>query len=161
MKKPDSIARRLSHVSREERATKPIEIMEIVEGAQCTAAYIAQMRESLRTLRMERVFRVWLIFSRGLSSKPSFGRVNANECSGRMPALNFSHARADPVHEIASLACEAASPLAPNSRRRISKSGASVSVSGSFRRRAQDGLDDRNEKDYKNSMNRRQVELLA
>jgi len=56
---------------------------------------------------MERVFRVWLIFSRGLSSKPSFGRVNANECSGRMPALNFSHARADPVHEIASLARDA------------------------------------------------------
>jgi hypothetical protein len=53
------------------------------------------------------------------------------------------------------------SPLAPNSRRRISKSGASVSVSGSFRRRAQDELDGRNEKDYKKSMNRRQVELLA
>ena len=116
MKKPDSIARRLSHVSREERATKPIEIMEIVEGAQCTAAYIAQMRESLRTLRMERVFRVWLIFSRGLSSKPSFGRVNANECSGCMSTINFSHARADPVHDIASLARDAASPLAPNSR---------------------------------------------
>ena len=76
-----------------------------------------------------------------------------------MPALNFTHARADPVHEIASLTCDAASPLAPNSRRRISKSGASVS--GSFRRRAQDGLDGRNEKDYKKSMNRRQVELRA
>jgi len=112
-------------------------------------------------LLMERVFRVWLIFSRGLSSKPSFGRVNANECSGCMSTINFSHARADPVHDIASLARDAASPLAPNSRRRISKSGASVSVSGSFRRRAQDGLDDRNEKDYKKSMNRRQVELLA
>jgi hypothetical protein len=110
---------------------------------------------------MERVFRVWRIFSPGLSSKPSFGRVNASESPGRMPALNFSNARADPVHEIASLARDAASPLAPNSRRRISKSGASVSVSGSFRRRAQDGLDDRNEKDYKKSMNRRQAELLA
>jgi len=110
---------------------------------------------------MERVFRVWLIFSRGLSSKPSFGRVNANEFSGHMSALNLSHAQADPVHEITSLACDAASPPALNSRRRISKSGASVSVSGSFRRRAQDGLDDRNEKDYKKSMNRRQAELLA
>jgi len=79
----------------------------------------------------------------------------------RMSALNFSHARADPVHESASRACDAASPLASNSRRRISKSGASVSVSGSFRRRAQDGLDDRNEKDYKKSMNRRQIELVA
>jgi len=38
---------------------------------------------------------------------------------------------------------------------------ASVSVSGSFRRRAQDGPDDRNEKDYKKYMNRRQIELLA
>jgi hypothetical protein len=34
--------------------------------------------------------------------------------------------------EIASLAREAASPLAPNSRRGISKSGASVSASGFF-----------------------------
>jgi hypothetical protein len=50
MKKPDSIARRLSHVSREERATKPIEITEIVEGAQCTAAYIAQMTGELANL---------------------------------------------------------------------------------------------------------------
>jgi hypothetical protein len=75
-----------------------------------------------------------------------------------MSALNLSHAQADPVHEITSLACDAASPPALNSRRRISKSGASVS--GSFRRRAQDGLDGRNEKDYKKSMNGRQVELL-
>lgn len=50
MKKPDSIARRLSHVSREERATKPIEITEIVEGAQCTTAYIAQMTGELANL---------------------------------------------------------------------------------------------------------------
>ncbi len=73
----------------------------------------------------------------------------------------FSQARAHLVHEIASLACDAATPLASISRRRISKSGASVSVSSSFRRRAQDGLDDRNEKDYKKSMNRRQIELLS
>ena len=40
MKKPASLARRLSRVSTGERAAKPIEITQIVEGAQCTAAYI-------------------------------------------------------------------------------------------------------------------------
>jgi hypothetical protein len=33
-----------------EKTVKPIEIMEIVEGAQCTAAYIAQLTGELATL---------------------------------------------------------------------------------------------------------------
>jgi hypothetical protein len=50
MKKPASLARRLSRVSTGERAAKPIEITQIVEGAQCTAAYIAQLTGELATL---------------------------------------------------------------------------------------------------------------
>ena len=50
MKKPDSLARKLSHASGQERAAKPIEITEIVEGAHCTAAYIAQMTGELANL---------------------------------------------------------------------------------------------------------------
>jgi hypothetical protein len=49
MKKPASLARRLSRVSTEEKAAKPIEITEIVEGAHCTA-YIAQLTGELATL---------------------------------------------------------------------------------------------------------------
>ncbi|MDQ6703357.1 MAG: hypothetical protein M3Z96_09790 [Pseudomonadota bacterium] len=40
MKKPASLA----------RSAKPIEITEIVEGAQCTAAYIAQLTGELAAL---------------------------------------------------------------------------------------------------------------
>ncbi|MGA7385070.1 MAG: hypothetical protein WBW81_10420 [Methylocella sp.] len=50
MQKPTSLARRLSRVSAAEKTSKPIEIMEIVEGAQCTAAYIAQLTGELATL---------------------------------------------------------------------------------------------------------------
>jgi hypothetical protein len=50
MKKPASLARRLSRVSAEEKAAKPIEITDIIEGAQCTAAYIAQLTGELATL---------------------------------------------------------------------------------------------------------------
>ncbi|HUZ92179.1 MAG TPA: hypothetical protein VMU78_09805 [Methylocella sp.] len=50
MKKPASLAFRLSHVSGEKRAAKPVEITEIVEGAHCTAAYIAQMTGELANL---------------------------------------------------------------------------------------------------------------
>jgi hypothetical protein len=37
MKKPGSVARRLSQASGQEKPVKPIEITDIVEGAQCTA----------------------------------------------------------------------------------------------------------------------------
>jgi hypothetical protein len=50
MKKPASLARRLSHVSAKEKTMKPIEIAEIVDGAQGTAAYIAQLTGELATL---------------------------------------------------------------------------------------------------------------
>jgi hypothetical protein len=50
MKNPASLARRLSRVSTEKKTAQPIEIMEIVEGAQCTAAYIAQLTGELATL---------------------------------------------------------------------------------------------------------------
>jgi hypothetical protein len=45
MKKPASLARKLSRVSTAEKTAKPIKITQIVEGAQCTAAYIAQLTE--------------------------------------------------------------------------------------------------------------------
>ncbi len=50
MKKPASLARRLSRISGEQKAPKPIEITEIIEGAQSTAAYIAQITSELATL---------------------------------------------------------------------------------------------------------------
>jgi hypothetical protein len=50
MKKPESLGGRLSIVSAKKKATKPIEITEIVEGAQCTAAYIAQLTGELAAL---------------------------------------------------------------------------------------------------------------
>lgn len=50
MNKPESLARRLSQVSVDKRTPKPVEITEIVEGAQCTAAYIAQMTGELANL---------------------------------------------------------------------------------------------------------------
>jgi hypothetical protein len=50
MKKPASLARRLSRVSGEQEAPNPIEITEIIEGAQSTAAYIAQITSELATL---------------------------------------------------------------------------------------------------------------
>ncbi|TPV97502.1 MAG: hypothetical protein USCAAHI_03060 [Beijerinckiaceae bacterium] len=37
MKKPGSVARRLSQASGQEKPVKPIEITDIVDGAQCTA----------------------------------------------------------------------------------------------------------------------------
>jgi hypothetical protein len=43
-------ASRIKRVSAEEKTAKPIEITEIVEGAQCTAAYIAQLTGELATL---------------------------------------------------------------------------------------------------------------
>lgn len=50
MEKPASLARRLSRVSTKENTVKPVEITEIVEGAHCTAAYIAQLSGELATL---------------------------------------------------------------------------------------------------------------
>jgi hypothetical protein len=50
MQKPASLARRLSRASSGEKTAKPVEITEIVEGAQCTAAYIAQLTGELATL---------------------------------------------------------------------------------------------------------------
>jgi hypothetical protein len=50
MKTPASLARRLSHDSVKEKAARPIEITEIVKGAQGTAAYIAQLTGELATL---------------------------------------------------------------------------------------------------------------
>ena len=79
MKKPASLARRLSRVSTGERAAKPIEITQIVEGAQCTAAYIAQLTGELATLANGHASPIWPFFSPGPSSKPSFGRVKATE----------------------------------------------------------------------------------
>jgi hypothetical protein len=49
MKTPASLARRLSHDSVKEKAARPIEITEIVKGAQGTAAYIAQLTGELAT----------------------------------------------------------------------------------------------------------------
>ena len=43
MNKPDALARRLSQLSAAKKNSNPVEISEIVEGAHCTAAYIAQM----------------------------------------------------------------------------------------------------------------------
>jgi hypothetical protein len=43
-------ASRIKRVSAEEKTAKPIEITETVEGAQCTAAYIAQLTGELATL---------------------------------------------------------------------------------------------------------------
>jgi hypothetical protein len=45
-----SLARRLSRFSAEEKTAKPIEITDIIEGTQCTAAYIAQLTGELATL---------------------------------------------------------------------------------------------------------------
>jgi hypothetical protein len=50
MKKPSSIARRLSQASGPEKSVQSIEITDIVDGAQCTAAYIAQMTGELANL---------------------------------------------------------------------------------------------------------------
>jgi hypothetical protein len=50
MKKPASLARRLSRVSGEQKAAKPIEIKEIIDGTQGTAAYIAQLTGELAAL---------------------------------------------------------------------------------------------------------------
>jgi hypothetical protein len=50
MKKPASLAHRLSRVSTGEKAAKPIEITEIVEGAHRTAAYIAELTGELAAL---------------------------------------------------------------------------------------------------------------
>lgn len=50
MTKPKSLARRLSQESGAARATKAVEITDIVESAKCTAAYIAQMTGELATL---------------------------------------------------------------------------------------------------------------
>ena len=78
MQKPALLARRLSRVSTEEKTAKPIEITEIVEGVQCTAAYIAQLT-GVRPSPTERASPIWRFSSPGLSSKPSFRRVKANE----------------------------------------------------------------------------------
>jgi hypothetical protein len=48
--KASIVSTQLSRVSTEEKAAKPIEITEIVEGAHCTAAYIAQLTGELATL---------------------------------------------------------------------------------------------------------------
>jgi hypothetical protein len=50
MKRPASLARKLSRISGEQKAQKPIEITEIIDGAQSTAAYIVQITSELATL---------------------------------------------------------------------------------------------------------------
>lgn len=50
MKKPETLAQKLNDASRREKVSKPVEITEIVEGAQGTAAYIAQMTGELASL---------------------------------------------------------------------------------------------------------------
>jgi hypothetical protein len=50
MNKPDALARRLSQLSAAKKNSNPVEISEIVEGAHCTAAYIAQMTGELANL---------------------------------------------------------------------------------------------------------------
>ena len=50
MQKPANLARRLRRVSPQEKTAKPIEIIEIVEGAHRTAAYIAELTGELAVL---------------------------------------------------------------------------------------------------------------
>ncbi|HEY8007764.1 MAG TPA: hypothetical protein VIE66_13435 [Methylocella sp.] len=50
MNKPEALAGRLSQLSARKKNPKPVEISEIVEGAQGTAAYIAQMTGELANL---------------------------------------------------------------------------------------------------------------
>jgi hypothetical protein len=50
MNKPEALARRLSQLSPPKKIRTPVEISEIVEGAHCTAAYIAQMTGELANL---------------------------------------------------------------------------------------------------------------
>jgi hypothetical protein len=50
MNKPEALARGLSQLSASKKNSKPVEISEIVEDAQCTAAYIAQMTGELANL---------------------------------------------------------------------------------------------------------------
>ena len=50
MNKPDALARRLSQLSAAKKNSNPVEISEIVKGALCTAAYIAQMTGELANL---------------------------------------------------------------------------------------------------------------
>jgi hypothetical protein len=50
MNKPEALARRLSQLSAAKKNSNPVEISEIVEGAHCTAAYIAQMTGEVANL---------------------------------------------------------------------------------------------------------------
>jgi len=50
MQETESLARRLSRRQRETSITKPVEITQIVEGPQCTAAYIAELSGELAAL---------------------------------------------------------------------------------------------------------------
>jgi hypothetical protein len=50
MKKPAALAARLSRVPTASKIAKPIEINEITEGAQSTAAYIAELTGELAVL---------------------------------------------------------------------------------------------------------------
>ena len=50
MKKPASLAHRSSSHLAENKISKPIEIMDIAEGPQCTAAYIAELTGELALL---------------------------------------------------------------------------------------------------------------
>ena len=45
-----ALARRMNRRTREGNITKPVEIAEIIEGPQCTAAYIAQLSGELAAL---------------------------------------------------------------------------------------------------------------
>jgi hypothetical protein len=45
-----ALARRMNRRTREGNITKPVEIAEIIEGPQCTAAYIAQLSGKLAAL---------------------------------------------------------------------------------------------------------------
>jgi hypothetical protein len=50
MQNTANLARRMSRSSRQSNITKPVEITEIVDGARCTAAYIAELTGELATL---------------------------------------------------------------------------------------------------------------
>jgi hypothetical protein len=50
MQNTANLARRMSHSSRKANISKPVEITEIVDGPQCTAAYIAELSGELAAL---------------------------------------------------------------------------------------------------------------
>lgn len=50
MKKPASLACKLGHIPGQRKIAKHVEITEVIEGPQCTAAYIAELSGELAAL---------------------------------------------------------------------------------------------------------------